>query len=192
MDIISLAEFKALDDSPSPLDNDTQIEAAIDSATAWIENQTGRTFEIADNPSPVEEIDELTGTGVSRIYTRQAPVTALTSLHYWDGDSWEEMESTQFDFTFDASTNIVRFTDGTKFHKGNDQFRNWKVTYEYGYTTSLPEDLKYACFLLTKYFIIESETLGKAYQMDGEQAFTYRHEFPPLVIQVVRRYRTIF
>lgn len=194
MDIITLAEYKAFDDSPSPLANDTQVEAAIDAATAWIENYTGRVFEIADNPSPVEEVDELTGTGTSRIYTRQAPVTAVTSIHYWDGDSWEEMESTQYDFTFDEGTNIVRFTDGTTFHQASNNigFRNWKITYEYGYTASLPNDLKFACYLLTRYLITEGEYITVTYQMNGEQAFTYRHEMPPFIVAVLRRFRTVW
>ncbi len=190
-DIITLANYKAYDDQPSPMDSGTeaQIEAAIDLATSYIEQSCGRVFDIADSPSPLEAVEILNGNGTSRLYTRNSPVQAVTTLEYWDGDSWAEYDSTTYPHSFKAGSNCIYFTQGHKFVKG---FQNIRATFEYGYTTALPNDLKYACFLVAKHIVLEAERQGIQNQTDGEQTFNYEHSIPKVARAIIARYKTVY
>lgn len=186
-DIITLAEFHTYDDSPSPNSTDDQIEAMIDVATKIIEEKTGRVFEIADNPSPNDAVEILNGKGTIRIYTRNAPVTAVSKVEYWDGTAWQEYDSTCYPYSFKTGSNIVYFTEGHVFYKG---WQNIRVTFEYGFTSDFPKDLKIACFHIVKYLLLESDTLGVRSQSDGEQSFSYDHALPANALRIIMRYKT--
>lgn len=187
--IITLAEYREYDDLPSPAENETQISAAINSAVAYIEKVTGRVFEIADNPSPNDALEILDGRGSLRTCTRNSPITAVSKLEYWDGTAWQEYDSTTYPYTFKTGSNIVYFTNGHRFYKG---WQNIRVTFEYGYTTVLPDDLKYACYLIAKHHAMEAERLSITHQNDGEQSFTYTHTIPKEATAIIMRYRTVW
>jgi hypothetical protein len=186
--IISVDDFYTLDDSPSPPHNPDQIANAILVATAKIENLCGRVFEIA--PSPASVVETLNGNGSCRIYTKQAPVTAVTKIEYWDGTTWQEYELTMYPYTFKADSNIIYFTEGHRFDRG---FQNIRVTFTYGYD-AFPDDLQWACFIFAKHAIFSANKHGFAQQSDGEQNFQYRDDKAALeaAMAVVLRYKTVW
>lgn len=187
MALITYSEYLDFDDAPSPIEHGNQVTQAIATANAYIENQTGRSFEIADNPSPVEQMEILNGNGTSRLYTSDAPITAVSKLEYWDGDSWEEYNSTDYPYSFKPGSNIIYFTERHIFYKG---WQNIRATYEYGFTTDYPDDLKWACFLIAKFVVTEADRLNLRTQTDGEQSFGYDHKFPKEATDIIWRYRT--
>ncbi len=188
-DIITLAEYRKFDDLPSPAENELQIGVAIDSAVAHIEKITDRVFEVFNDPSPspTDATETLDGKGTARVYTRNAPIITISKLEYWDGLTWQEYDNTTNPYTFKTKSNIVYFTDGHKFYKG---WQNIRVTFEYGYTVALPNDLKYACYLIAKHYAMEAERLGINNQSDGEQSFSYTHTIPKEATNIIARYRT--
>lgn len=188
-DILTIDEYRDYDDLPSPAENDDQIEKAIDAATSYIEKKTGRVFDVADNPSPNDAVEILNGNGTSRVYTRNAPVATVSKLEYWDGTAWQEYDSTTYPYSFKSGSNIVYFTEGHRFYKG---WQNIRVTFEYGYTTALPEDLKLACFLIAKHIVMEADRTGISSQSDGEQTFSYDHNMPKSALEIIKRYKTVW
>ena len=188
-DIITLAEYRDYDDLPSPAENEDQITAVIALATAYVERYTGRVFEIADNPSPVDAVEILEGKGTVRLFTRNAPITAVSKLEYWDGTTWQEYDSTTYPYSFKSGSNIVYFTNSHRFYSG---WQNIRATFEYGYTTVFPDDLKLACYLLAKHIVTETERLGINNQSDGEQSFAYAHDVPKEAVNIIARYRTVW
>lgn len=190
--LITHEEYHAFDDLPSPIedeDQETQITAAIKLATSYIEEKTGREYRIADDPSPNDAVEILDGKGVSRIYTRNAPVTVVSKIEYWTGTVWQEYDNVSSPYSFKAGSNIVYFTQKHKFYKG---WQNIRVTFEYGYTIELPFDLKLACYLVTKHIIMESVRLGITSQTDGEQTFSYEHHISRQALEILARYRTVW
>ena len=187
--IITLAEYRAYDDLPDPAENEAQVTVAIVAATAFIEEKTGRVFEIADNPSPNDVIEILDGKGYERVCTRNAPITSISKLEYWDGTVWQEFDSVAYPYTFKTESNIIYFTNGHRFYLG---FQNTRVTFEYGYTTALPSNLKFACYFVAKYFVMEAERLGINSQADGEQSFSYAHEIPKQALKIIQLFKTVW
>lgn len=187
--IITLDEYRDFDDLPSPAENETQVNIAILSATAYIEKETGRVFELAGAPSPSDTVEILDGKGTSRLFTHQAPVTAVSKLEYWDGTAWQEYDIVSVPYLFKANSNIVYFTQG---HRFLDGYQNTRVTFEYGYDTVLPTDLKIACYQLAKFFVTEAERQGINRQADGDQTFWYTHTLPENAVKTVRLYKTVW
>jgi len=191
--IITITEYREYDDSPSPMANESQIMVAIELATAIIEKMTGRTYEVLGSPSPSPEsyevIEILNGNGTNRIYTHNAPITAVSKVEYWNGTKWEEYDSVTYPYTFKTDSNIIYFTEGHKFYTA---WQNIRVTFEYGYTDEFPDDLKLACYLITKHIVLEAERLNIKSQSDGEQSFSYDHNLPPLAKQLIARYKTTY
>ena len=188
-DLITLSEYRTYDDAPSPAENDTQITNAIDLATSYIEEKTGRVFELADNPSPIDAVETLDGNGTARLYTRNGPLVAVTLLEYWDGTAWQTYDSITYPSTFKTGSNIIYFTLGHKFYKG---YQNIRTTFTYGYTTSFPKDLQLACYQLAKYIIQEAGQQGLTRQEDGEQNFWYDHAMPAQALEIIKRYKQVW
>ena len=184
--IISISEYHTYDDAPSPSENDAQIAVLIEAATAYIEAITGRTFLLVAS-SPVDTTEILNGNNTHRLYSHNAPIISITSIEYWDGTQWLEYDSTTYPYTFKANSNIVYFTNGHKFYKG---YRNIKLTFEHGYISAFPNNLKYACFRIAQYFILEADRQGLKIQSDGEQSFHYAHNFPKEALSIIWRYKT--
>ena len=190
--IISHEEYHAFDDLPSPIedeDQETQITAAIKLATSYIEEKTGREYYVANDPSPNDVIEILDGNGSSRLYTRNAPIIVVSKIEYWTGTQWDEYDSTSYPYTYKVDSNIVYFTQGHKFFKG---YQNIRVTFEFGYDTELPHDLKLACYLITKHIIMESVRLGITSQTTGEQTFSYEHSMDSQAMEIIARYKTVW
>lgn len=187
MALLALDEYYALDDAPSPTENAVQIQNAIDSAIARIENITGRTIELSV-PSPIDSTDLLNGLNTGRIYTVDAPILSITSIEVWRNTEWQLIDSVTQPYTFLPDTNIVYFTTGHKLPSG---YKNIRILYSYGYTI-FPKDLQHACYALAKHMVLESERVGLRTQRDGEQSFSYDHEVPEEIMNVIIKYRTVW
>ncbi len=199
--IITIAEYHIYDNLPSPTANDDQISAHIVLTTADIEEKTGRVFELAGSPSPIDTVEVLNGTGTFRIYTRNAPIISVSKVEYFDGIQWVEYDTDTYTYVFKANSNVVHFTDGTKFIQA---YQNTRVTFQYGFASSMPDDLKLACYIYTKQGVMISDQLGLKSQSDGEQSFAYketggtdgrgiqRDERLMLADKIISRYKTNF
>lgn len=167
--MITLAEYAQYAGKTLPLDNENQIAAIIDAVSDIIEGQLDR--DLADaSPSPVDTIEVFSGRGSFRMWTKNAPIDSIDTIEYWNGTVWEAVADLGMTFAFDAATGKVWFVERYVFHKGVD---NWRITYSYGFTSGIPDDLKYACFLLTTYFSQKQSRQDIRSQSDGEQSFTY-------------------
>lgn len=184
MALITLSEFHTYDDAPSPTENDDQITAIIDLASDRIEKYVGRPFSVAD-PSPIEVVETLNGRLCPRIYTKYLPILSVDKLEYFDGFTWTEYDIVNTPYTFKEESNIAYFTQGHVFIPG---YRNIRVTYTYGYD-EVPDQVKLACFLLTKWYLHEAERTGINSQQDGEQSFSYSHTIPSDVMAILAQYK---
>jgi hypothetical protein len=190
MAIITADEYETYDGLPSPTENVEQIAAAVDLATALIEKEAGkRTFALDGEPSPLDNVEILNSKGTNRVWTKDAPIQAVSKIEYWNGTAWQEYDSTSYPYMFIPGSNCVYFTDGHKFPEG---WRNIRVTFEYGFDDDYPDDLKLACYQLAKHIVNEADRQGILIQSDGEQKFHYRDKLPELAMNIARRYKTIW
>lgn len=184
--MITIAEYARFANKELPLDNQAQVLALIDMATEVMEKEIDRDlFEIS--PSPQDAVEIFSGRGTFRMWTKNAPIDDVDTIEYWTGTEWQDVSDLGMTFTYDANTGKVWYPERYVFHKGTD---NWRITYSYGYTV-LPEDLKYACFLLTKYFSDKQSRQGIKSQSDGEQSFTYEMDasVPKDYTTILEKYR---
>jgi len=183
--LITVEEYEVFDNTPSPIENTAQIEQAITSAMKVVEAKAGRTFELI-GPSPVDIVEVLDGKGVGRLFVHNTPLVTITKIEYWSGTLWYEYELVTCPYTFKPGSNAVYFTEGHKFFKG---YQNIRITYSYGYT-AFPDDLRWACYAITKYFVDQAERQGISSQQDGEQNFSYKDELPIQAVKTIMRYKT--
>ena len=187
MALLTLNEYHDFDDAPSPTENDVQIQNAIDSAIARIENITGRTLELSV-PSPIDITDLLNGLDVKRIFTTNAPIISIVSIEILRGTNWQLVDTTTQEYDFVLNSNTVYFVERFIFPSG---YKNIRIAYTYGYS-EFPKDLQHACYTLAKHMVLESERTGLRTQRDGEQSFAYDHKMPDEVMNVVTKYKTVW
>jgi len=185
--MITIAEYARFANKSVPLDNETQIEALIDVATEIMEREIDRDL-YACSPSPLDVVETFNGRGSFRVWTKQAPIDDVTTVEYWTGTEWQDVSELNMTFEFDSTTGKIWFTERYVFHEGVD---NWRITYSYGFTEGIPEDLKYACYLLTKHLIDHPNRQGIMSQSDGEQSFTYGSDenLPKRYVDILANYK---
>lgn len=190
MAIITTDDYEVYDALPSPTENEEQIAAAIGLATKVMEEEAGgRTFALDGEPSPLDNVETLNGEKAGRIWTKDAPIQAVSKIEYWDGTVWQEYDSVTYPYTHKPGSNCIYFTGGHKFYRG---WQNIRVTFEYGFDTDYPDDLKLACYQIAKHIVNEADRQGVMIQSDGEQKFHYRDKLPELAVKVARRYKTVW
>ena len=104
-------------------------------------------FDIKDNGTTAVMVDESPLVSVSQVQERQSQADAYVTLITENSDS-----SGKYEYVVDTDTDsIFRTTDSTDkaFPKGRKAV---KVTYRAGYSAT-PQDLRLACFDLTKYYL---------------------------------------
>lgn len=187
--LITISEYIVMDDSPSPLSNENQVSTMITKATSYIEKKTGQLFYYdspSPSPSPLETVEIISGKGSTRLYVKNSPIVSITKIEYWNTTEWYELSIVTYPYVFKNDSYIIYSQDGFTFWEG---YQNWRVTYTYGYMSeSYPEDLKYACYLLTKYFLQRVDRQGLQSQTDGEQSFTYDKAVPKEATEIIARY----
>ena len=195
IEVVEYQIFAGIEDADAFQKN--QITQAIEHASRTIENNTDRDFDQLSSTSPMPDTTELfDGNGSSIYYTRQAPIVEVTSIEYWNGTSWYDIDDANMTHTYTNGTSgdegKVYYTDGYTFHK--DVYpNNWRIVYAYGYS-AIPDDIKYACCLLTRQYLTSaSMKAGLRSESDGEQSFTYDlngiQKIPQDVEKIIMRYR---
>jgi len=184
--MITVNEYARFANKSIPLDNEEQIEALIDAATEIMEKEIDRDL-YECSPSPVDVVEIFNGRGTFRMWTKQAPIDSITSIEYWTGTEWMDVSDLNMTYEFDADTGKVWFTERYTFHEGVD---NWRITYSYGFA-SIPEDLKYACYLMVRYLSERQSREGIKSQSDGEQSFTYETDqtIPKSYTSILAKYK---
>lgn len=171
-DLITIQEYYDWIGLTSPYDSDdeTQIEKMITWGSNWLLKKLGRNF--TDSASPIESVEIFSGNGKSRYFTLEAPISSVSTIEYWDGSVWTEIDLTQQLYT--NNENYIYFQDGNTFFKpGLLNLNNWRVTYYYG-GTGIPTDIKMALCMFVSGQITVTERMGDVVlQQDGEQKFQY-------------------
>lgn len=162
--------------------DDTQYEQYINQASQFIETHCNRKFITGS----VAEIFD--GNDHKDYYVKYGRITDTPVIAYWDGDSWENLDTDIYDITYTTGGRVY-FTDGNVFSEGKD---NWRVTYSYGYTlATVPDDLKMACVGLIRFIEVQSQKMGITYEAVGNNITTYDiRNIPATVMDVLNRYRS--
>lgn len=163
---------------------DTTItEQLINQASTSIESLCHRKFRSGSAS------DIFNGDGKTEYWVTEASVTAKPTIYYWDGDSWETLSASTYDWTY-TSTGRVYFTDGNGFSEGID---NWKIDYTYGYALAdIPQDVKLACAMLVQFCSMLRSKAGKSSENFGDQSTSYDFVTPPKIInQLLAPYKVI-
>jgi len=156
--LVTLAEFRAYVGAQGASE-DSALEASINRATAWIEDQTSRKFITRGEVGEYHTVrpDEHT------IQLGEWPLISVTSVH----------ESTTTPRAYDAASIL---TVATEYQAVNERglirrlsssnltwwargYRAIKVLYDYGYATStvIPDDLKMLCLFVAASMFKESD-----------------------------------
>lgn len=120
--------------------NDALLEMLIDSASAFIESYTNRTFDIQ------EYTEIVNGTGGNRLPLSYAPIYSVTSITNIYGIT----------VTAPFTKNLIYLTDGSVFTEGK---LNWTVVYEAGFE-EIPYDVRQACIDMVAFKYKEKDRIG--------------------------------
>ena len=93
--------------------------------------------------------ETLDGSGSYKLMLREYPITAITSISEWDGDSWNTLtEGTDYDRLVIVDQNHIEL-EGKLFTESPNKY---KVVYTAGYADadSVPVDIKLAAYRLVK------------------------------------------
>ncbi len=138
--IARLALIKALLNEDSA-DYDDDLKALALAVTDWVQTYCDRTLE------SVERTEYYTGNGSNKLWLREWPVTAISSVAIWDGDDSYDTESSDYYEEFED-----RYIHYPKLgQEGNATWPNWyagtenniKVVYTSGYDCSNWVDAAY-------------------------------------------------
>jgi len=182
--ITTAAEF-AIFLGESSLTNADQAQQALEVASDYIRNMTNREFVLAENALTATEI--FNGNGRKIYIPRQGPVISVTSIEYWDYglEAWDELDTSLYTITTDG--NKVFYRELIPFHEG---VNNWRIIYTFGFSGSIPDDLKYAANLKAKEMTDIAGEESIVQQSDGEQSFTYLRprKTNKMVDEILKRY----
>ena len=109
------------------------------------------------------------GNGKSKLILRQMPVTTLTKVEHYDGSSYVEKDTDDYDRALILHDENGIYLDGYTFVKGT---YNYRITYTAGYSsTTMPEVIKLAFKKLVQLVYDESplknRTLGKLSKIES-------------------------
>jgi hypothetical protein len=131
-----------------PLDED-KARLAINAASQFLANYCNRKF-IA--PSSAED-EIFSGDNGQFYYVKHMRITGTPTLYYWDGDSWEELDSS-YTWEVDDQGYYV-FARDFVFWRGT---RNWKINYVYGWSQAdVPAPVKRVCVKLVQRLLMAVE-----------------------------------
>ena len=168
-----------------------QLEALIDASSLALENWLHR-FVVTRSGV----LDIFPGNGTNEHWLDQRQLNALTSIHEWDGDSWEEMTSTDYPRESNTASGVVDghyvlFGEGDKFASGT----RYKITYDCGWVqASVPRPLKLACATLVQRMVknIQGKE-GITSESFGDQTTSYNLDtlLPAHIRAMVAPYRRL-
>lgn len=181
-DLVTTSEYKAYA-GITVSTYDTLIGVLIDIACAQIRRYCGRNLTNGFETATRTELYD--GNGSAELQLKEWPVTSITSVTLVDDAGGTSALETTGDYRADLNTGVLRrlgaqhgrfaYDDmGQVSAPGwgvspcwDDGFQNWSVVYVGGYTT-IPDDLKYACYQVIDWLYAErrknpalqSESLG--------------------------------
>lgn len=144
-DYCTLAEAK-LWLNITTINSDTLISSLITSASAYIDNWTGRTFSTATKTFSVN------GNGSPIMMVKYYPITAVSAVSV-DGVSYSASNGTSAGYLFDDTT---VYLIGAQFNKG---IQNVTITLTHGYAT-IPADIKQVVIELVGKKVKETDRIG--------------------------------
>lgn len=189
--LVSLEEYKALAGVTTEVNeaDDPAIAEYINAASQAIITFTGRKWISAT------ATDELfAGTGLYYYdVINGGSISVSSAPSYWNGTSWT---ATTLDYSTESDIGRVYFTKGGTFHKFNpESYKNWKITYTYGYTQSkVPSPLKMACVGMVEQFkkLLLEGKYGVTAESKGELQTTYLlHDMPNNIRALLMPYKRI-
>lgn len=129
--ILVLADYKRFLNIEST-DTDDILTDVIESAEAEVEAFIRFDLESASHTDTVD------GQGTSFIVLDHTPVTAVTSISYWDGDSWVALVDGDDYVRMEIKDGATIYLDSYTFAEGTS---NYRIVYTAGYST-IPYDLQ--------------------------------------------------
>jgi len=138
---------------------DDLLQSCINASVAEIEDYCHRKL------SSASYTDYINGNDKSEIYLRNYPITAVTSVSYFDGyDTYDNLfigsDTPANSIIIIAQTNSLKLIKGYYFYNG---CKNFKIIYTAGYTTeTAPEDLKSVLLELASLKYFNSPLSGQA------------------------------
>jgi hypothetical protein len=153
-------------------DDDNHRELVItlvNQVSAAIEKRTGKKYRQSTYT------DIIDGTGRAVCWTKRTPVTAVTTISFYDGEDWDDVTESPYTYTinFDGDSGKIYFDErGGTFPKGS---MNIKLEYTAGYdgVSAVPYDVKMAAgILLLRYFTLHNQSLAgvKSQSIEGGSA----------------------
>ena len=181
--------------------------AFVNDVSDFVEDYCGRTFlsgsleaEVFDGEGYAENIPAYH----TKHTLKQAPVSTTPGLHLyrWDGDSWEELDSTTY--TSDTTNGVVYFPgiSSTEYYRqpgyvgsANAYFvkgtGNHKVEYYYGYNgvANIPSNLRGAVANHAIWLSNSTKLLGVDSNSSADgRSYSYNPSLPKSITQVYDRY----
>lgn len=146
--------------------DDVVIDALIDRAEQWVEEQTGRFF----GATGTTHTELFSGTGTDTLWL-QEDADSITSVEVRDhpGDDWETINATDDDgWEQDDEDGVkLRRKGGGNWLKGHE----YRVKYTFGYGTA-PEDIRQLVFDLVK-MKYEERTVNLAVSREATMSHSY-------------------
>lgn len=182
--LITVEEYHNMD-GKSPVDVDVheaQYILHINGVSYAIENYCRRTI------CPVTSCNELfEGDGEKFYRVRHKKINETPTLYYWDGQSWQEMTTSEYPWSYDGDIGKIYFTQGGLFQAGTE----YKITYSCGYArASVPQDIKLACYLMVHRSLKRVEREGIVSESFGDQTLSVDLSyFPADVTRLLNPYR---
>jgi hypothetical protein len=153
--------------------NRDQLQVFINAASQIFQDQTSRKW-ITPSSAIIEKFD---GDGSNTMMTKNRPIASITSIEYWNGSSWQTVDSSSYPYTHNGSDEdgcTVWFTKGNVFWT-SDYRKPWRITYSYGYTqANIPDDIKRAIYQMVHRMNMKAEGLeGKTSEAIADMTTSY-------------------
>ena len=181
--LITVGDLKNFMGIDTPI-YDEKLTMIVNAMTDYIESRTGRRFK------STAYTEYVNGDGSDALQMKQYPITAITSVeensNSDNSSNWATLATTEY-------FNIGNYLDAGIIKKTAGAFRgtaNYRVTYTAGYTT-LPSDLKYACYMLASEAFNRSRSAGVKSESLGDHSITFESISMENdnVEKVIQRYR---
>lgn len=178
--LATLAQVKQYIGNASDATDDSLLTALIESASARIERDCSRTFDLTQ----YSEIHD--GDGSRRLTVRNSPLVSVSSLII-NGRTIPQSTAFNADGWVVASPWGLSLRGQYRFEFG---VQNVVITYSAGYP-SIPDDLSQACAAMVSLLYKERDRLGLTSKSVGGESISYTTDMPEYVRRVIDSYRSV-
>jgi len=161
---------------------DAFLEALIDEATVWIENEIGGRRIKADASDVTEYHDG--GADKCKVFAKIYPITSITSISYKTGSNSSPVWTAYSvdDYDVDLTTGVLTFSSLPA------GIQNIKLIYKAGFS-SVPKDLELACIKLVAKEFDKRKSQGVLSESVGGGSVSWNENVDPSVLSIIRKYR---